>query len=351
MASCDSLWPSRMEVVDGHPARLMGEEVLVSIPPKIEVRVKSQPSSDYETVRELCCTSHRLHYASGNGVVGIRLDSVIRASVRGGFLRPPKLVLEIRREVGLELSIRVGAKDEFNGILAAVNRAIADQVWIRTGGFISHPRLGGVSRVVARVDQSAYRQGIQIDSGLSDLESVRANAKQLKETISNLKRGGSDPEVSEINALLSEYGLLSSVETSSSSGDSSIEPLVRAAVSSANGVMLVHDLFCLINRKLRIERSLAPKEFIGTLSRIPSVQLINVCGYKVVISLRLTDINSRTVDLLVKNGPLAESAIASALGSLNGVVLHLLLLKAEESFGSLVRDQHDVVTWYVNTLI
>ena len=89
---------------------------------------------------------------------------------------------------------------------------------------------------------------------------------------------------------------------------------------------------------------------VGERVRI-SVQLINVCGYKVVISLRLTDINSRTVDLLVKNGPLAESAIASALGSLNGVVLHLLLLKAEESFGSLVRDQHDVVTWYVNTLI
>jgi hypothetical protein len=157
--------------------------------------------------------------------------------------------------------------------------------------------------------------------------------------------------MSEINKLLDDFGILSSTSSFETISEAGLASIVQTAVSSSHGVMLVHDLFCLVNRKLQIERILSPKEFLLELSRIASIQVLDVCGYKVVISLRVADLNSKTTEFLRTRGPQTEEAIGRYLGLTSPHVLHLLLLKAEESLGTLLRDQHENVTWYVNTLI
>ena len=213
------------------------------------------------------------------------------------------------------------------------------------------PTLGGISRVVARLETVANKQESTVDAGLADLESMKKNANELKDLISTLKRGGGSPELSEMDELLSEYGLFNAGNeiTQSDKSESSIAPHVSAAVQAADGVILVHDLFCLINRKMKLERIYSPREFLSELYRIPSVSMVKVLGYTVIVSLKLNEINSRLLKCLQEKDGRSDSEVSEILGIRNLVVLRLLLIKAEENYGQVVRDDSIEGThWYLN---
>ena len=331
-----------------------GELPRFSLGNKESALVRLSSLSNYEEVRNLTCTTHRLHYIQGSDVLAIRLDAIVSYETRGGFVKSKKLVLGFgERGQACEFSIRILDKERFESLISVISSVLKQKEWLRTGGYALKPMLGGITRVVARVEQADQNRGALVDAGLTDLNSMRNNARQLNEIISQINRGANAQEISEINTLLSEYGLLNReatcVSTTESTSAKSISSLVISAVQSAGGVILVHDLYCLINRKLKLERVYSPKEFLVEISRIASVNIMNIRGYKAVVSLNVQNLNDTILPLLNVAEGAPESILSNKLSIKNIFVLHLLLLKVEESFGKIVRDEFDDSTyWYLN---
>ena len=351
--------PGHIEVSSGEEVELgvfPGEEIRFQIPAGSSALVRLPNTTDYADVSELTCTTHRLQFFSGNRVVFVRMSHISEVTTRGGFLKSKKIVLPFRELEGY-LEIRLPGRDTFDKLFVALSSVLAEKRWSLTGASIAAPTLGGISRLMARMEQAAGAQSMLIDSGLSDLESMRRKAEELSSLIANLKRGSSDVESSEIDALLTEFGLLNLSDegllprAKEAATDSSIAKLVIAAVESADRVILVHDLFCLINRRLKLERIFTPKEFLAELSKIRSIEIISICGYKVVVSLRLPALHDLLLNELQKSDGQSEDDLSVKLRVGNRLVFHLLLLKIEESFGKVVRDETPELTaWYLNVM-
>jgi hypothetical protein len=216
--------------------------------------------------------------------------------------------------------------------------------------------LGGIARVVARIEQKSNQQGLLLDAGLSDLDALRSNANELRDMINTMVANANGNEISEIDSLLKEYGLFDKGKDAAtaqprqmSDSKSGISSIVESAVRGAGGVILLHDLFCLVNRKLKLERIYSPREFLDEMTRISSINMFIVEGYRVVVSLKLDELDQRLQSVLKEIDGKSESDLSSELGISNPVVLHLLLLKVEEIFGRIVRDQtDDGASWYLN---
>jgi hypothetical protein len=181
---------------------------------------------------------------------------------------------------------------------------------------------------------------------------MKANAKNLQELLNSLKRGATDEETGAVAALLREYGLgegFHNVPNGLSSSDF-LENMVKSAVGVSNGVILIHDLFCLINRGLKLERIFSPKEFLAELRGMKSVQIMEISGYKIVVNLTLSDLNAKVVDFLVRNTMASVSEISSRLEIGNPRILSLLLGKIAQTFGGIVLDSqaHPEQVWYLN---
>jgi hypothetical protein len=336
---------------DGVPIEFVGEESLVTFPSSSRAFIRSFIDDEYCEVKNLTCTTHRLHYARGGEIQAIRLDTVISFELRGGFLKPKKLVFHIRRDIGsCEFSLRLAERDQLESLISAVSSSLQEKRWQRTGGFVLRPIMGGLSRVVARVEQVAHNQGLVLDSGLADLDSMRKCANELKDVITQLKRGGNSEELSEIDKLLSEYGLFDHDFTSLINPEQNLSSIVLSAVHSAGGVILLHDLFCLVNRKLKLERVFSPKEFLNQVSRMTSVTVMVIRAYKIVVSLNLEQVHAKLLSVLSDStAGTSESILAGKLQISNIVVLHLLLLKVEELYGRIIRDDYlQSTSWYLN---
>ena len=282
------------------------------------------------------------------------MDSVMSALCRGGLLKPKKLVLMLAHGGrSHELSVRIEDRVQFDVMVEAISRAISAKAWLRTGGFTFKAAIGGIGRLIAQMENSANKQAALMDAGMSDLESLKSNAKELINLISRMKRGTNADEISQIDSLLKEYGLLGESQTAMAPTvrTSALAPLVLPAISAANGVILVHDLFCLVNRKLKLEKLYAPKEFMEELRAMSNVHVLTVCHYNLVVNINEKDLNSTVVALLEsKHAKMNLSDLAASLRIGNQFVLNLLLLKVEELFGCIVRDADPLgqTEWYLN---
>jgi hypothetical protein len=297
-----------------------------------------------------------MHFDCGDGYVNVQIRHISAVTTRGGFLKAKKIVLPFREHDG-SIEIRVPNRARFDQLLAVLTAVVSEKRWSFAGASVEGPSLGGISRLMARIEQAAGAQSMLMDSGLADLGSLRRNAEELSGLIANLKRGSSDLEASEIDALLTEFGLFNSSDdgvlpgVSEASRGSQIANLVVSAVESADRVILIHDLFCLVNRGLKLERIITPKEFLVELNKIRSIEIIPICGYKVVISLRLTVLHDLLLTELRKSDGQSEPDLSVKLRVGNRLVFHLLLLKIEESFGEIVRDEtSELTTWYLNIM-
>lgn len=350
-----ALW--RCTLRDGIPVELLGEESRLSLSRSDRLFVRSPGDDDYMEARTLDCTTHRIHFTVDDDVLGVRFDSVVKFETRGGLVKSKKLVLMFASGDEMhEISIRVLDKSRFDSLLSVLTSTLQEKAWLKSGGFVPKPILGGISRVIARIEKKSNQQGALLDEGLSDLNALKANAKELRDMINSMVSMADGSEVSEINSLLKEYGLFENHKDNVNSGNqasgpsrSSISNIVDSAVQGAGGVILLHDLFCLVNRKLKLERIYSPRHFLDELTRIPSINMFSVNGYRVVVSLRLEDLDLRLQTLLNQNCGKTEVDICAELGINNQVVLHLLLLKVEEIFGRIIRDQtQDGTDWYLN---
>lgn len=209
--------------------------------------------------------------------------------------------------------------------------------------------LGGISRVVRRIDDDSIRQAEVADNGLSDLKSLRASATELGAVIEQIKRKQATGDDSvQLGSLLDEYGLSS---TSSSSQITSTVSQVTGFIESAlasrpGGVMLESDLFCLINRRLKLETVLSPSEFheivLSLTSRSPRrFDLIQLEGWSVIGLPQVFDSEriSELINSYLSNSPFMNVSEFSRMMSFDNSSLALVVLsRIELETGIICRD-------------
>ncbi len=162
--------------------------------------------------------------------------------------------------------------------------------------------IGGISRVLRRVDDISTRQSELADDGLSDLKSLRTRSRELITLVQQIERNMASAEESHsLRALLDEYGLAGSVVNKAlpDSQCSSVSAIVSAALGTRpGGAMLESDLFCLVNRSSRLESVLSPTEFheiITSLCRksgAPLFSLVQLEGWSIIVLRRLFDVHA-----------------------------------------------------------
>lgn len=327
---------------------LEGETEVVSIRSPCVIQIRETPSKEYSSADSLNLTSHRLYYEMNRDIVAAKLSSLRNIETRGGLLRSKKLVLTFNDDTRiLEMNIRLSDTRHFQQMLQRLKEIWLQKTWTTTPQYLPRPKIGGINRVMIRSDNAALANKALIDSGLSDLTSLRANARGLTDVLKRLRREGTSEEINQIEYLLLEYGLVQNGATSASPEPHLVE-MVQSALKNAQGVMLIHDMYCLINRKLRLEKLYTPKQFLLEIQSIKSIDCVVILGYRILLSLSLSDLNRKVVGVLTDIPFLSTQEMSENVGIGNTVVLKLLLLKAEEMFGEIVRDEDEFgqINWY-----
>lgn len=214
--------------------------------------------------------------------------------------------------------------------------------------------LGGIARVLKRVDDISNQQSELADAGLSDLTSLRANARDLATLIEQIERNRLPGEDSTcIRALLSEYGLgsNSALCCTSSGAISQVSAFVAAGLRSRpSGAMLESDLFCLVNRRLRLEAVLSPKEFHEIIISMSSAdacsefELIQLEGWSLVVLRGVFDLSAiyGKLDAYFENAPEKPSIdvpqFKQLMGYDNASLALVVLSRIEKEIGAICRD-------------
>ena len=265
MISEGPVW--RKSIRDAPLLNLTAEKVLLTFPEGVVNKIKHGSVSIYSRVSGLTTTSHRIYYSDGRESVSIRLDKVRSFGIRGGWFGKKKAVLVV--EPSEEISIRFDTDDNMRHFLEILEKSLSARAWIASAGYSVRASLGGLSRVVNRVDQVSSYEGSLIDIGLTDLDGMKKYVAELISVLDKLKRSSLGKNEGYVEALLHEYGL----DGGSSLVDNSAVGQLQKILNSFNGIILYHDGFCLLNRALRLERIYTPFEFVqlvrenfGTLS-------------------------------------------------------------------------------------
>lgn len=334
------------------PIELVGESIHYTQDVHERLTIKLDSVDKYRQVQKFRVTSHRIMYRDGSELLALPLNVVDNIEVRGGILKPKKVVLRILTEGSvLYLNVRSEESRMTDVLNSVISDAIRARAWIKTEGFVPSARVGGITRVVAKLSVDADHQSELVDTGLVDLKSIKANAKTLEDLLDSLKRNTNEQEAGQVNELLREYGL-SEVQGHAHEGSCVLKDLVESALAATSGVILIHDLFCLINRRLRLEKIFSPKQFLEELKYVESIQVLQVFGYKIVVNLKLSDLNIKVIEHLQLHNKSSLSEITTVLNIGNHIVLSLLLRRIEEMYGDIVRDDKtgygEEPDWYLN---
>lgn len=334
---------------------LIGESILYSQERTEEVRLKDDIQPGYRNVEKFKVTTHRLLYTDGGEDIALHLNLVIRIEVRGGLMNPKKLLLTTRSsDSEHKFHLRTFNRGRFDELVRVIQESLRAQAWLKTEGFVPRAIIGGVSRVVRKLNTEEQMHSEVVDSGLVDLQSLKANARILQDLIDSLKREATDiNSAGALRALLQDYGLGETGE-SHPKGTGNLMGLVESAISASNGVILIHDLFCLINRKLKLEKIYSPRQFLKELqSMSSSLYILEISRYKIVMKIKLHDLNAMVVGILKERQRLGNSDISLILKIGNPRVVSLLLTRIEETYGNIVKDgQADPdPEWYLNNFL
>jgi hypothetical protein len=165
-----------------------------------------------------------------------------------------------------------------------------------------------------------------------------------------------------IKRLLDQYGF--GEERSDSSNDSRIYELIIKALEASLGVIFIHDLFCLVNRRLQLERTISPPEFVDILEgycnqKLSAISLLSVNKYTLVVLKSKYDIGKlrdavlEYLDDLSFNSPKFISSVefANECGINDPNLASILLAQIESEFACIVRDsggEFDDLVFYKN---
>ena len=245
-------------------------------------------------LNKLNITSHRILLISESDCLGVRLDEIETIEIRRRFMATPRILLRFK-VFQYVLSLKIKDEQFLDTIHQTLTRLISRKSWLPSG-YVSRASVGGISRISAKVDENASRAVASTDAGLADLMSLKTFASELKDTIERLHSSSDNSEQIAYKQLLQEYGLSLGVPTASQplSGNKIETMIDRALASSPAGIMFAHDLFCVINRALKLETVLSPSEFmscIKSFSSNPAIGVMTIDNYTLVFRRAKFDMN------------------------------------------------------------
>lgn len=174
----------------GIATELPGERVLHCVPFGRSVTIRVGDDGRYLSTSNMCITSHRIYYNSGSEVHGVRMDSVLRVSTRGGLFKPRKLVIRLRDWTRpTEVSIRISDKSEISSCKDAVARALNERAWVGGAVFTGPAVCQQYAKLIARVKKYATVRNALINESVSDPESLEAEEKYLAQLICSVEFG------------------------------------------------------------------------------------------------------------------------------------------------------------------
>jgi hypothetical protein len=244
----------------GFPVRLVGEDVLFVLPPCEELRLDVFLPNSWKPVKlsgwRCRLTTHRLCWHTANEVwLALRLDSAlaVEAGGGGGWLLSTRLMVTLASKASLKLRVRdAAAADQ---LLDGLRAALRDAKW-RDSSF-EVAAMGGLQRVLKLHESRQRARREELDVALSDLESLRQHASKAVAAARQAAALAEDGNRSSVQRLLHDFGLLGPDSKSVATGGALPEE-VKADVSrvcvaalekrGGLGLLLVHDVYCLVNR-------------------------------------------------------------------------------------------------------
>ncbi|CEM27560.1 unnamed protein product [Vitrella brassicaformis CCMP3155] len=387
----------------GRPTPFLGEEEVSKISP---LSWKVGHGGDYTQGKNGRLTSHRLLWEEEGSSAWrcIRLDRIRDTEIKSSWFHGRKVVLQPSTPTDAPpISLRT-AESELDALHSHVTAALQQAVW-KVHGYQLQSNVGGLSRVLRRQEGRMQQQEETVREALNDLQALRQNANQMAEMARHLSRsyssgnaagGAEQAEKDELSQLMVDYGLADATllqkASRSASGDDYYQHLAHdlgafvqrvlaksvtnssapeasttdqpmsdaegddAAVAAAqnggisggNGMLLLHDLFCLFNRWKGTEL-ISPEELLTAMQMAcddPSQGLrLRRFANGRVLAVHSADMDddrmAATLVALIertagRNGGMSASQVAAALKC--SVSLALLQLQAGEARGHLVRD-------------
>lgn len=314
------------------------------------------PGSEYGLIKQMKVTSHRILLILENDCLAIRLDEIDKVEIRKKFLSTNRLGCTFTN-CHFNLSLKIKDDEILNTVYQTLSRLISRQPWLSTGGYLEKASVGGISKISASVTESSARALSCTDTGLVDLMSLKKFANELKETIDKLRSSSDDSEKAAYRDLMNEYGLSADPsQMSHSTTESKIESMINQAVTaSPAGIMFAHDLFCLVNRGLKLEAVLTPREFMDIITNLPkdsSIGVMNVDNYTLVYSRGKFHIE-RIEEVIGKLGDFFRvDEFAKTLKIADLRLVQSLLTRIEMDTGQICRDnggEYGDLVFYKNT--
>eukprot|EP00746_Dinoflagellata_sp_MGD_P082674 gnl/MRDRNA2_/MRDRNA2_32838_c0_seq1.p1 gnl/MRDRNA2_/MRDRNA2_32838_c0~~gnl/MRDRNA2_/MRDRNA2_32838_c0_seq1.p1 ORF type:complete len:365 (-),score=88.37 gnl/MRDRNA2_/MRDRNA2_32838_c0_seq1:21-1115(-) len=344
---------------EGLPAKLISEKDLWSFPAGTDVKFKY---GKYDYIFGGCrarLTTHRLVWRTAANWQALRLDGVASAQLVGGWIRSKKIQITLCE--GTQLSMRCDSDPAaLEAFLGYLESAINAKGWLQ--GSYEVPQMGGLQRVLALREQKLQASREGLNEALVDLDSLKQNATKLVETAKRLKGQTSSAGSEEgVDKMLRDCGLLQAGDDKLILEGASLSEEVSTVCSQMlqnqtkmGGIVLVHDLFCVVNRR-RGTAMVSTDEFMAALRacsgaggslRLQSLGRSGVLG----VALASATKDSRDAELLAliaEKGPVSAARLASLVDQPVSLA-QLTLLDAEERAVVCRDDSLEGIKWHRN---
>ena len=220
-----------------------------------------------QTADELQLSSHRLLCKMSGQSMAFRLDEIKSVEIRKRTFHTDRIAM-IFNDAVFHVTLTIRDTQLRMAVYQTLSRLITQRPW-QESGYRESPSIGGIVTITSRARDAAANAKSVADTGLADISSLKDFASEVKETIQKLRNSANESELSMYKQMLSEYGLDSTVTPCHLTVESKIESLIVQAVrSSPQGVLFAHDLYCVINRGLKLETIISPKEFMKTVDSL-----------------------------------------------------------------------------------
>eukprot|EP00416_Gambierdiscus_australes_P036811 CAMPEP_0171110488 /NCGR_PEP_ID=MMETSP0766_2-20121228/71435_1 /TAXON_ID=439317 /ORGANISM="Gambierdiscus australes, Strain CAWD 149" /LENGTH=385 /DNA_ID=CAMNT_0011572363 /DNA_START=43 /DNA_END=1197 /DNA_ORIENTATION=+ len=356
---------------DGFPPKLVGESDLFCPPATEELcfelegcglqdgdaqaimRAKLSGRDTHAGTR-VRLTTHRLVWrsATAGGWLALRLDTVARVEATGGGVFKPRRCEMHLRSDGPSVAIRRAEAEQTDEMASQIQAALQACGWRR--GSYEEAAMGGLQRILGQRETRQQAVEETLDVALADLESLRQHAAQAVSAARQVSRGMTSQAGEDgtgVQQLLEDFGLLGPDGAAVARGghlkadvQADVERVCKAALEKRGGLgmLLAHDVFCLVNRA-RGTALVSAEEVMAALRRSAAdggplrLRTLGSVSAIAVVLARSSDVElDAQLVRLAEAAPLSAFTLGSQL-SLTAAEAQYLLRDAEAR-ASLVRD-------------
>ena len=315
-----------------------GERILYQAPFINETRLEYQGFPKIEgKVLDIRITSHRFIFQVLVEHFAVRNDMILDLTVQSSMMRSHKLLLRLANGRSDTLVFKFNDREIRDTVHQTLSRILARKPWVEYGGYRKVESIGGITRVSAQVRDQNKQAESSTDIGLADIEALKRNCEELRETIDKLRDSTNDSDTSVYSSLIEQFGLATDSNITLSS------LLEKIVASTPVGVIFAHDLFCLINRKLKMETIFSPSEFMDTLKSLSShsslIGVVQVGNYSLVLSRE--KFNTKRIREHIKSSRdniIRVEDFARTLGLTDTLLVQAVLVQIEMESGDICRD-------------